>query len=292
GHVSDPLAVLLAARSGGVDRERNRPGGAHQRQRQSHTETARHRVAAGQIEGVLLVDDVVPVLLPLHLLGRAAVVVVRAQPTRGRAEKPFTSAQVRVGGRAEHGRVLTDEDSTLRPGGPPPRKKREDESKNGHGNALHVDRVLRVFGSASFLKVATRAPGAVAGGNTVRRADSGLGLRRLRAALPWTWRGRAGGVLIESMGFGAAHHKSYANPRHCLCRRGAPGGSERVSSGWQRDEVPARGPAARRAPGSRRRRVSARTPGRPRRAARPLCPPRSSRSRSGRAPPGPSPSCV
>src|SRR3989449_10824431 len=73
GHVSDPLAVLLAARSGGGDRERNRPGGAHQRQRQSQTETGRHRVAAGQIEGVLLVDDVVPVLLPLHLLGRAAV---------------------------------------------------------------------------------------------------------------------------------------------------------------------------------------------------------------------------
>src|SRR3989441_13205716 len=60
---------------------------------------------------------------------------------------------------------------------------------------------------------ANDAPEAGAGGNSVRRAGSGLGSRRLRAALPWTWPGRADGVLIRRLGGKAATHKCYANAK-------------------------------------------------------------------------------
>src|SRR2546428_272873 len=58
---------------------------------------------------------------------------------------------------------------------------------------------------------ASGAPGARAGGRPFRREGSGLGLRRLHATLPGTRRGRAGAALINRMGFGTAHHKSYAH---------------------------------------------------------------------------------
>src|SRR2546422_6495609 len=60
-------------------------------------------------------------------------------------------------------------------------------------------------------EAANDAPEAGAAGNSVRRAGSGLGSRRLRAALPWTWPGRADGVLIRRMGGQGAHHKTYAH---------------------------------------------------------------------------------
>src|SRR2546425_5233085 len=62
-------------------------------------------------------------------------------------------------------------------------------------------------------EAANDAPEAGAGGNSVRRAGSGLGSRRVSAALPWTWPGRAGGGLLKRIGGKAAPHKVYADPK-------------------------------------------------------------------------------
>src|SRR5215212_6320341 len=65
------------------------------------------------VEQVLVVRDVVLELLPLDLLHGAAVVVIRHEIPGRQADLPFSALWVRVGVRAKHGRVVSDEHSTL-----------------------------------------------------------------------------------------------------------------------------------------------------------------------------------
>ena len=71
-------------------------------------------VRHADVDHVLQVDDVGIVGLPGHLFHRAVVVVARPQVTRRDTDLGFAGLRIRIG-RAKHGPVLSDEDSTLGP---------------------------------------------------------------------------------------------------------------------------------------------------------------------------------
>src|SRR2546425_1208231 len=204
---------------------------AHDWHRQRQAETARHRVGAGKIESVLLVDDVGPVVLPLHLLDRAVVVIVRAQTARGGPEQPFPSLQVRIGGRAEHGRVLADEDSALGPGGGSPGQHGQQKSQQENRATLHVVTTPRVGSILSR----TRWPPSCKGRARCRRVRCPCSRRRVVPGFAGFYGPRRGGggprprqPLIGRMRRGPRTHTVYAPGYRCRRRRTgrAPGGDQ------------------------------------------------------------------
>ena len=68
----------------------------------------------GDVDRVLNVHHVRPERLPLHLLDRSIVVVSRPQIPGREIQLRFARLRIRIG-RAEHGPVLPDQHSTLRP---------------------------------------------------------------------------------------------------------------------------------------------------------------------------------
>ena len=72
-------------------------------------------MAHSHIDRVLKVDDIGPQRLPLNLLDVTALMVSRPKVARRYVYLRLTGQRVRIR-RAKHGRVLSDEDSTLSPG--------------------------------------------------------------------------------------------------------------------------------------------------------------------------------
>ena len=85
-----------------------------ERHAEGHREALAEIVRHADVGHVLQVDDVGVVRLPRHLFHGAVVVVARPQITSRDTDLGFAGLRIRIG-RAKHGPVLSDEDSTLGP---------------------------------------------------------------------------------------------------------------------------------------------------------------------------------
>jgi hypothetical protein len=116
--VTDAAPVLgdfLSLCRKGIRRIAQRPRRVDEWHAQRQGQPVRRHVAHADVEQVLMIPNVVLQSLALRLFYRAAVVVSRDEVPAGDADLPVAALLICRAVRAKHGRVASNEHSTLRP---------------------------------------------------------------------------------------------------------------------------------------------------------------------------------